>query len=86
MATKEQNLRAANRAHAVRIAMLERRIAELVEQAQSASVSSGGGSKSFTNVSIASLRAEIKEHQAAIERNNARLNGGVVRRVYIGRR
>ena len=86
MATPEQNLRTANRVHAMRIAQLERRIDEIREQAASATVSDGGGSKSYSNHQIAQLRAEINEHRSAIVRNNARMNGGVVRRVYIGRR
>lgn len=77
---------AANRYHARQIAELERVVAELCHGAQSASVSSGTGSKSYTAQDIQKVRGEIAYHQAAISRNNARLNGGVVRRVYIGRR
>lgn len=83
--TSIENLKAANSRHAKRIRALERRIAELSDGAQSASISSGGGSKSYSNFQISELRKEIAEHQAAISRNNARMAGGVGRRVYIGR-
>ena len=58
-----------------RIAELERRRNVLVDQiteidTQSASVSSGGGSKSYTNRSVADIKAKI----AFIDREIARLN------------
>ena len=86
MSSLASNLKAANKRHAKRIHELEARIDELREQAASASISTGGGSKSYTNHQISALRAEIKEHQAAISRNLARIGGTVGRRVYIGRR
>lgn len=86
MSSLAENLKAANKRHEKRIQALEARIDELREQAASASISTGGGSKSYTNHQIAALRAEIKEHQAAISRNLARIGGTVGRRVYIGRR
>ena len=86
MSSLASNLKSANKRHAKRIQALEARIDELREQPASASISTGGGSKSYTNHQIAALRAEIKEHQAAISRNLARIGGTVGRRVYIGRR
>ena len=86
MSTTADNLKAANKRHLMRIAALEKRIDEIREQAASASISAGGGSRSYTNQQLSALRAEIREHQAAISRNNARLAGTVGRRVYIGRR
>jgi len=80
------NLKAANQRHLKRIATLEKRIDDLRDEASSATISAGGGSKSYTNLRIAELRTEIEIHQRAISRNLARMGGGVGRRVYIGRR
>lgn len=57
---------------------LERRREALVDQlsavdANSASISSGGGSKSFTNRSVADIKAKIKALDAEIARLGAAL-------------
>ncbi len=64
-----------------RISELEDRRAKLVDQltdvdTHSATLSAGGGSKSYTNRSIADIKAKIKFVDREISRLNARLSGG----------
>lgn len=64
-----------------RISQLEERRDALVDQltdidAQSATVSSGGGSKSYTNRSVADIKSKIKFCDREIARLNARLGSG----------
>lgn len=85
-ATQRANLIAANKYHAGEVARLQALIRKISDGAASASISSGGGSKSYTNHDIPKLRAEIREHQSAISRNQARMaGGGVGRHVYTTR-
>lgn len=68
--------------HRQRIRLLQRRIDEIVAGAASASVSSGGGSKSYTNHQIAELRSEIERHQREIAKIDRALSGGLPRHVF----
>lgn len=66
-----------------RIAEIDRAAAEIVRTgAASASVSSGGGSRSYTNLSLAELRAERARWEGALRRLRSRGGLGIV---HVGR-
>ena len=75
--------------HQAEIVRLNRRIAEITESAASASLSSGEGSKSYTNHSLAELRKLVADHQRSVVALENRLSGDALpvrRRVYTTRR
>ena len=72
---------------------LEGKIAELEDQllsadANSASVSAGGGSKSYTNRSVADLKAKLSYAKRALAKVNFQLGEGAnpsaIKTVYVG--
>lgn len=75
--------------HRAEIIRLNRRIAEISEGAASASLSSGEGSKSYTNHALGELRKLVADHQRSIAALKRKLSAGslpIVGRVYTTRR